>query len=180
MKLRRSIRLKHYPYAQDGVYFVTICTLNRECLFGAIADGEADLSTLGCVADSCWWAISEHFRGVELDAFVVMPNHIHGIVIINRDYPVGARHVGARHAVPLQSQTESFGLPVSGSLPTIIRSYKSAVTRQINQIRQTPGAAVWQRNYYEHIVRSTRSLNCIRQYIHQNPARWRDDTYYLE
>lgn len=179
--LRRSIRLKAYDYTQDGAYFVTLLAHRRAHLFGEVMDGEMGLNTLGCVADACWWAIAEHFPGVELDTFVVMPNHVHRIIVINRwaaNTISGDSQVRARHVVPLQPQTESFGKPVVGSLPTIIRSYKAAVTRQINHIRQTPGTPVWQRNYYEHIIRSDRSLQTIREYILYNPARWADDEYF--
>ncbi len=95
-------------------------------------------------------------------------------------HPTPLFSVGARHAVPLHPQTEAFGKPVAGSLPTIIRSYKSAAARQINHMRQTPGQPVWHRNYYEHIIRSEAALNRIREYILYNPARWSEDEYYSQ
>jgi REP element-mobilizing transposase RayT len=171
---RRSIRLKGYDYSQPGAYFITICTQDRACLFGEVVDGEIRLNEYGHIAWRCWAEIPLHFPHAELDAFVVMPNHVHGIVILT----VGARHdvVGARHAVPLQNgvfgKMEQFGKPVPGSIPTIVRSFKSASTRHINALRGTPGAPVWQRNYYEHIVRNEESLNRIREYIVTNPMRW--------
>ena len=177
MKRRHSIRLKHYDYAQDGAYFVTICTHQRAALFGDVTDGEMTLNTLGCVADDCWWAIPAHFSGVELDAFVVMPNHVHGIVIINRWEIARPNAVEATHASPLQPEP-AHG-PKQASLAAIIGSYKSAVTRQTNRIRQRPGAPVWQRNYYEHIIRTDRALNAICKYILYNPARWADDEYFV-
>ncbi len=189
---RRSIRLPNYDYSQSGLYFITICTHNRECLFGDVVDGKMILNEFGNVAQQCWLEIPQHFEHVELDAFVVMPNHVHGIIVIKNDGTqnagaiqnvgennnVGARHhnVGARHAVPLQF--EQFGKPVPGSIPTIIRSYKSAVSKQINQIRQTRGIPVWQRNYYEHIVRDEMDLHRIRQYIMDNPKNWGMDENY--
>jgi putative transposase len=194
---RRSIRLQGYDYAQDGAYFVTLLTYRRAHLFGDVSDGEMTLSTPGCVADTCWWGISDHFPGVTLDAFVVMPNHLHGIIVINRwqatssqaEAPVRARHdvshdedahipVGATHVSPLQPQTMPPNGPKPGSLAAIIGSYKSAVARQINQMRQTPGQPVWHRNYYEHIIRSESTLNRIREYIRYNPVRWSEDEYY--
>jgi len=161
---RRSIRLKGYDYAQPGAYFITICTQDRACLFGEVADGEMRLNEMGQVVCECWSAIPEHFSNGVLDAFVVMPNHVHGIVVI-----VDGRGTACR------APTEQFGRPITGSVPTIIRSFKSAVTRRINALRGTPGAPVWQRNYFEHIIRNDESLNRIRQYITDNAARWAFD-----
>ncbi len=179
---RRSIRLKGYDYTQPGAYFVTICTHNREPLFGRVVDGEMVLNAFGEIVWACWGEIPDHFPHVELDAFVVMPNHVHGIIWIV-DHPgathaqnVGATHaqnVGATHALPLQGPRG----PVSGSLGAIVGSFKSAVTRRINELRGTPGARVWQRNYYEHIIRNERALNAIRRYIVENPLRWHLDRY---
>ncbi|OGR05613.1 MAG: hypothetical protein A2511_01970 [Deltaproteobacteria bacterium RIFOXYD12_FULL_50_9] len=123
-KKRRSIRLHGYNYSQNGAYFVTICAQNRECLFGEIVDGEMWLNDAGRVVQKCWDDILVHFPYVEMDECVVMPNHVHGIIAI----------VGARHAVPLQ--TGQFDKPVAGSIPTIIRSFKSAVTKCVNEKRQ--------------------------------------------
>jgi len=173
---RRSIRLKGYDYTQPGAYFVTICTRDREPLLGRVVDGHMVLNACGEMVRACWREIPDHFPHVALDAFVVMPNHVHGILWIVGD-------VGARHAVPLHNaepmpNQEQFGKPVPGSIPTIIRAFKSAVTRRINEHRGTPGAPVWQRNYYEHIIRTTvgahgRSpLDAIRRYIAENPLRW--------
>ncbi len=177
---RRSIRLKGYDYSQPGAYFVTVCTKDRACVFGEVLNGGMRLNAYGEIAQACWEAISNHFRHVELDKFVVMPNHVHGILWIVRR--VGAHAVGARHAVPLRgivphtplsrSSWERFGNPVAGSIPTVIRSFKSAVTKRVNELRGTPGIAVWQRNYYEHIIRNEESLNRIREYILTNPMRW--------
>jgi len=166
IKPHRSIRLKGYDYTQPGAYFVTIVTRNRACLFGDVVEGEVRLSHFGEIARRNWQAMGEHFPYTESAVFVIMPNHVHGIIFIA---------VEARHAVPLQSSLESFGKPISGSIPTIVRSFKSVVSRDINELRQTPGASVWQRNYFEHIIRNEESLNRIRQYILDNPARWEFD-----
>ncbi len=180
---RRSIRLKGYDYRQAGAYFVTICTQDRECLFGEIVDGEMRLNELGQIVREEWFitaALRPYVRLAE-DEFVVMPNHIHGIIWIVDDDAVGARRRRAPtvHRAPTvrraPTATEQFGQPVAGSLPTIIRAFKSCTTRRINEMRRTPGASVWQRNYYEHIIRSEDSLNRIRQYILENPARWSMD-----
>ncbi len=164
---RRSIRLHGYDYRQAGAYFVTICTHDRMCLFGQVVGGEMRLNARGRIVEQCWLEIPRHFPHVALDVFVVMPNHVHSIIILN---DVGTRPVGARHAVPLQR--ERFGKPVTGSIPTIIRSFKSAATKQINIVRRLPDAPVWQRNYYEHVIRNDEPLNHIREYIITNPLRW--------
>ena len=166
---RRSIRLKGYDYAQPGAYFITICTQDRACLFGEVADGEMRLNEMGQVVCECWSAIPEHFSNGVLDAFVAMPNHVHGMVVI-----VDGRGTACR-APAGRAPTEQFGRPITGSVPTIIRSFKSAVTRRINALRGTPGAPVWQRNYYEHIIRNDDALHRIRQYIADNPTRWAFD-----
>jgi REP element-mobilizing transposase RayT len=172
---RRSIRLKGYDYAQAGAYFVTLCTQERACLFGEVVDGEMRLDAGRQIVRQCWAEIPIHFPRVALDAFVVMPNHVHGIIILTDDMKVGARHaeVGARHAVP--QQTERFGQPVAGSIPTVIRSLKSAVAYRLNALRGTPDTPVWQRNYYEHIIRNERALIAIRAYILKNPIQWAVD-----
>jgi REP element-mobilizing transposase RayT len=181
---RRSIRLKGYDYTQEGLYFITICVKNHECLFGKIDNGIMELNNYGEIANNYWIAIQDHFLPIDILEFVVMPNHIHGILMIN-DKNIDERHVGARHAVPLQftpqhnrSKTEQYGKPVPGSIPTIIRSYKSAVTKKINEINNIPGSPVWQRNYYEHIIRDEKSYHQISEYIGANPLKWQDDKYY--
>jgi len=161
---RRSVRLRDYDYSCDGAYFVTICVANRECLFGETAEGVMRLNDAGLAVAQCLQAIPVHFPQVELDEFVVMPNHLHGIIVIDR------RGTACRAQVE-----ESFGRPIAGSLATIIRSFKSAVTKRINQLRDNPGAPVWQRNYYERVIRDEQELNGIRQYIAGNPAKWEED-----
>ena len=170
---RRSIRLKGYDYTRAGAYFITICVKDKYCLFGKIMNGKMKLNELGQVTETCWIEIPNHFPNTNLDEFVIMPNHVHGIIVL-RDT------VGERHAVHLRygdqsKKIEQFGKPVPSSIPTIIRSFKSAVTRHINILRQSPGTPVWQRDYYEHIIRNETALNQIRQYIIHNPFRWKTD-----
>jgi putative transposase len=170
---RRSIRLRGYNYAQAGAYFVTVCTQNRDCLFGEVMNGEVRLNSFGRIVAECWNAISKHFPNVELDESVVMPNHVHGILVI-----VDTR-VGAQHAAPLQRRVDRGGRVnvTPGSLGAIIRSFKSAVTKCINELPNTLISNPWQRNYYEHIIRNERDLERIRQYILDNPADWDKDEY---
>jgi putative transposase len=168
---RRSIRLQSYDYGQDGAYFVTICTHERACLFGTVADGEMVLNTCGCLVEEDWNNLPVWRENVELDAFVVMPNHLHGIVVIQNDRTNG---VGTINRAP----TGKFGTMAAGSLSSIVAAYKAGVTRRVNQLRGTPSAPVWQRNYYEHIVRDEADLGRIRSYIEANPSRWREDSLY--
>jgi REP element-mobilizing transposase RayT len=159
---RRSIRLKKYDYAQAGAYFATICTHNRECLFCDVMDGKMILNDIGHVTEKCRHEIVDHFQRVKLDEFIIMPNHLHGILII----------ADCRGTACRAPTMEQFGQPVPGSIPTIIRSFKSAVTKHINQMYETPGVKLWQRNYYEHFLRNEYELNRIREYIVNNPMKW--------
>jgi REP element-mobilizing transposase RayT len=145
---------------------MTICAHNRKCLFGEMTNGKIPLNDIGEIFSRCWHAIPKHFCYVTLDAFMVIPNHIHGIIIINNN---NNDNVGARHASPPQERPSG---PEPQSIGAIVGSFKSAVTKHINEIRATTSAPVWQRNYYEHIIRNDDSLNVIRQYILDNPAAW--------
>jgi putative transposase len=167
---RRSIRLQGYDYTQAGAYFVTICAQGRECLFGEVVDGEMVLNTYGRVVATVWQRIPRHFARVELDEWVVMPNHMHGIIAITgvdggdatgrgeaspevgpdgkRASPVEpclSTTGDSRDASPLQGDSRPAG-PASGSLGAIVGNFKSVTTRRINRIRKTSGVRVWQRN----------------------------------
>ena len=181
---RRSIRLKGYDYADQGAYFVTICTWNRECLLGDIINGAMQLNEYGEIADVCLKGIPKHFACVNMDSMIVMPNHVHLILIINDDGNGKERNSVRRgvfcRGVACYAPTDDINYyseisPKRKSLPTIIRSYKSAVTKQINILRNHPRMPVWQRNYYEHVIRHEKDLNWIRQYIINNPFHWGDD-----
>ncbi|GBD10355.1 hypothetical protein HRbin22_02627 [Candidatus Thermoflexus japonica] len=180
---RRSIRLKGYDYTQPGAYFITICTHERAHLFGTVVDGEMWLNEAGRVAEQCWRDIPAHFPHVELDAFVVMPNHIHGILwIVGMVDPVGAKNispvgaVGAKYFSPLQPSSLPRG--TSKTIGSIVRGFKIGVTKWFRQ--NTSVHTVWQRNYFEHIIRDERALNAIRRYILENPLRWHLDRYNLD
>jgi REP element-mobilizing transposase RayT len=155
---RRSIRLKGYDYSQNEAYFVTICACNRECLFGEVANGVIELSPIGESTYKFWFEIPWHFENVQLDEFVVMPNHFHGIIVITDNCRGGV-------TPPLQKCT----------LGKIVAYFKYQTTKFINQIRNIPGLPLWQRNYYEHIIRNEDELNRIRQYIIENPLKWEED-----
>ena len=167
---RRSIRLRRYDYRRPGAYFLTVCTCERTLLF--------DNPQFAEVASTEWGRSALMREGIELDALVVMPNHIHGIVFIV-DSSVGAQGLApfperrAQGLAPLQDQV--FAHVVPRSLGSFVRGYKSAVTVQVNALRGTPRLPVWQRNYYEHVVRDEADLERIRRYIDDNPRRWAFD-----
>ena len=176
---RRSIRLKGYDYSQAGAYFVTIVVKGRECVFGEIADGEMQLNELGRIVDSVWSELPDRYPETELDAFVVMPNHVHGIVVITVA-------VGAIHELPLRNELPPRDeLPLRDTtdptqrrkmlLPKIVGYFKMNTAKRINLSRQTPGLPFWHRNYYEHIIRNEADLQRIRDYIQTNPVRWAED-----
>ena len=173
---RRSIRLKGYDYSQAGAYFVTVCAKDRECMFGDIVDGEMQVNDAGRIIQKCWDNICDHFPHVELDEFIVMPNHIHGITLI-----VGAPLVGAPPFGASINNTESrAGTRPAPTLGNIIGEFKSITTRQsidgINQKNWPPfNGKLWQRNYYEHVIRDENDIDRIRQYIIENPAKWAGD-----
>jgi len=162
---RRSIRLKGFDYAQAGAYFVTICSWDRECILGNIVDGQVHLNQHGEIVKSEWLKTGDIRSSILLDEFIIMPNHIHGILVINNSR-------GTLRRAPMY---ERFGNPVSNSLSTIVRLFKSTTTKQMNALRSTQGRPVWQRNYYEHIIRDDEELNRIREYIMNNPLQWDED-----
>jgi putative transposase len=158
---RRSIRLKGYDYSQTGAYFVTICSYNRESIFGEIVDGEAILSRYGRIVLTDWQNLAKRHPHIELGAFTVMPNHVHGIVVM-KDTPVGA-----------DSKLVS-GTARQSSLPEIVRGFKTFSARRVNRARRAVGS-VWQRNYWEHVIRNQEAFNRIHEYILTNPQRWQLD-----
>jgi putative transposase len=159
---RHSIRLRGFDYTAPAAYFVTICTYNRDLIFGAINDGALTFSRRGLIAQQCWRDIPNHRPYVTLDQFIVMPNHLHGVFCIE---PFAER---ATQVLPLQRA-------VAHSVGAIVGSYKAAVSRTINKLRPGAGNNLWQRNFFEHIIRDENSLFAIRQYIETNPQRWEDD-----
>ncbi len=162
---RQSIRLRGYDYSQPGMYFVTICTRERMEAFGEIQDGEMHLSSSGEIAHSIWSTMPKRFPNIELDLFVIMPNHMHGILVIT------AQSQGAMNCAPTSGMRNL-------TLGQMIRAYKAAVTRTIRYAGMPEFA--WHRNYYEHIarLRKMNELDRIRQYILDNPARWAEDSLY--
>jgi len=147
---RRSLRLPSYDYSQAGAYFITVCTLDRIILFGEVIDDDVRLNEFGMLVKQTWDSLPTHYGGIDLDAFIVMPNHMHGIIILS-DKP----------------QTRC-------AIPEIVRGFKTFSARRVNECGGRRGA-LWQRGYYEHVVRNEKALNRIRDYIANNPAQWTDD-----
>ncbi|TFG43346.1 MAG: hypothetical protein E4H43_01840 [Bacteroidia bacterium] len=180
---RRSIRLKGYDYSQAGLYFITICVKDRECLFGEIIHGKIILNYAGKIADECWLKIPKHFPNAVLHEYIVMPNHIHGIIELKWNDSVGTRHVvslpdntenpvRARHVVSVHMQNQ-FSKPIPGSVSVIIQQYKSSVKRFCN--KNDFSHFQWQSRFYEHIIRNEQSYEHIADYIINNPKNWKDD-----
>jgi REP element-mobilizing transposase RayT len=158
---RRTIRLRGFDYSQPGAYFVTICVQDRAGVFGEIVDGEWVPNEFGKIVEEEWERTGALRDYVTLDAFVVMPDHFYGILLL-------AGRGTARRAPTFPATIEKFGAPVGGSIPTIIRAFKSAVTRRVNEARSSPGADLWQRGYYEHVIRGEEGLLRLRRYIRSN------------
>lgn len=183
---RRSIRIKDYDYSREGLYFITICTFNHKCLFGYIDNDVMVLDEFGNIAYNEWLQTGEMRKNVVLQEFVIMPNHMHSIIEINDSTRRGTMlralvHRDTKNEGTWQrAPTEQFGKPTSNTIPTIIRGFKSTVTKQINNIRNTQGQSVWQRSYYEHVIRNEKSYNRISEYIRYNAEKWLADKYYMD
>jgi REP element-mobilizing transposase RayT len=155
---RRSIRLKEFDYSSEGAYFVTICTQDKQCLFGVVVDGDMRLVPGGMMVAGDWSEIPDHYPGVDIDEYVVMPNHLHGIILLTSD-------------------------PVL-TLGDVIGRFKSlTTTNYISGVRENGWSSfagrLWQRNYYEHIIRNEHDLVEIREYIARNPSKWMEDHEYM-
>ncbi|TAF52281.1 MAG: hypothetical protein EAZ61_08525 [Oscillatoriales cyanobacterium] len=169
---RRSIRLPGYDYSQAGAYFITLCTHQRKCLFGEIIDGKMQLNQFGIIVAEEWLRSPTIRQEIELDDWVIMLNHFHGIVIITKN-PVGANGIRPNYHSPATKALPQHMKP--RSLSSLIVGFKASVTKRINIIRPLDPVPIWQRNYYEHIIRNQKSLQKICQYINDNPLKWEID-----
>ena len=167
---RQSTRLPHYDYSQPGAYFVTLVTCDRACLFGEVRDGVVWLSVMGQIVDRAWRAIPEHFPGVVAAEYVVMPNHVHGVVVIQDENVNAVCDVGATYMSPLRD------INVSPTLGVIIGTFKAAVTREIHKIKGYEHLRIWQRNYHERVIRDERDYEELANYIVANPLNWELDS----
>jgi putative transposase len=167
---RKSIRLKEYDYSLPGGYFITICTHDKQWSFGNIVDGEMQLNDIGKIVQEEWNRTVGLRANAELDAFVVMPNHIHGIIILHETDDDNVHGRGELQFAPTR-----FVSP-KNNIGAIVRGFKGAVTKRVNVMRQTPNQPVWQRNYYEHVLRDEKDLDNVRAYIANNILAWATDT----
>ena len=165
----RPRRLGAYDYAQDGAYSVTISTKRQARLFGTVTDGQMTLNAAGRAVEEVWHGLPSHYPHVELDVFVVMPDHVHGIVVFSGgEEEAGYKPAGTKDRGPANKE----GLRRRHGLSEVIRGFKTYSGRRVNEVRGTPGRAVWRRGYYEHVVRNEEDMNRIRQYFQENPLRW--------
>jgi putative transposase len=192
-KDRKQLRLTDWDYSSEGVYFVTICCLGRQSYFGSISNNEIILSEIGLIASQFWSEITDHFPHVKLDEFIVMPNHIHGLLIL--DYSlVGPRHgvalqlplcdnVGSCHGMTLPSKHGSnqkrnqFSKPLKNSVSVIVNQYKSSVKRWCN--KNGFDHFQWQSRFHDLILHNENSIDMIREYIYNNPKNWSGDELYI-
>ncbi len=165
MRKRKHLRLMDYDYSEPAAYFVTMCTKDRVHLFGEIVNGVMHLNRLGGIVQESWNALANHFSAIELDEFVIMLNHVHGIIVIVD--PVGPIHESALPKTVAERRAML--------LPKIIGRFKMNSAKRINELRGMPGVPIWQRNYFDHIIRNDKSLHRIRDYIAANPQRWQYD-----
>ena len=159
MKNRKLMRLKYWDYRSDGYYFITICTKDKMHYFGKVVDGEMILSHIGVIANLLWYEIKNHTDHIELGEFIIMPNHIHGVLILNN-----TNTVGERHASPLRQ-----------TISSIVGSYKSAVSKHAHRLNFD---FTWQRNFYDHVIRDEVSHQKIAEYVVNNPVKWEEDRFY--
>jgi putative transposase len=181
---RQSIRLKGYDYSRMGAYFVTIRTHGRECLFGEVADGGMRLNHIGEVVQAIWTGLPKRFSNVMMDEYMVMPNHFHGIIVTvgaplaasgfesKSENQGGAEQGAASGAGHFAEQGAASSAPTIGK---IIRAFKSISAVNVNRLLDRQGVPVWQRNYYDRIIRDEGELNAVRKYILDNPIKWGED-----
>jgi REP element-mobilizing transposase RayT len=185
---RRSIRLAGYDYAQFGAYFLTLCAYNRQCTFGEIAGDSVQLNAWGEIVREEWLRTAAMRHDVTLDEFIIMPNHMHMVVLLagQGDHngrmqfaptdPARGDDAGRMQFAPTQRAGDArIRGTATRAIGSIVQGFKGAVTRRINQLRASSEPPVWQRNYYEHVVRDEKTLNAVREYILNNPARWAED-----
>ena len=162
--------MKGFDYTQAGYYFVTIVVKERECLLGDVVGEEMKMNDMGRIVAASWEWLGDQYSYVELDEYIVMPNHVHGIIVIRNtcDGPIASYRGGdSRIAPTVPSQVQK-----RKSLGRLVGAVKTVSARTVNLGRGTPGQPLWQRNYYEHVIRNEESLSQIRQYIRNNPAKW--------
>jgi putative transposase len=167
-----TTRLHGWDYSSDGYYFVTICVKDRDHLFGHIAKGEMQLNPYGAIVEQCWFDLPNHYPNIKLDAFCVMPDHVHCIVQIDNNISLEAGFKPASTSFkPASTKTTT----KRHGLFECIRAFKTFSARRINELRNSAGKHVWQSRFYDHIIRDQGSLERIREYINRNPKNWHDE-----
>ena len=190
---RKRLRLSGWDYSSEGVYFITICCEGRHSFFGKIEDNKMVLSEIGLIASKYWVELPNHFPHVKLDEFIVMPNHIHGLLILDYSllrprhgvalHPPSHHNVGSCHGMTLHSKQGSnqninqFSKPIKNSVSVIINQYKSSVKRWCNQ--NGSDRFRWQSRFYDQVLHNENSVDIIREYIHNNPKKWSGDELYI-
>jgi len=172
---RRSLRWPTFDYAEAGAYFVTVCAQGKKCLFGKVVDGEMRLNDAGRMVKSVWDELATQYAGVETDAFVTMPNHMHGIIVLVGAAPCGRPHVGVQ-----AGNGQPRGVAPTMSLPDVVHRFKTHTTKRYADGVKTLfwprfHRRLWQRNYFEHVIRDDAEWNLVREYIVHNPERWGED-----
>lgn len=196
---RRSVRLQGYDYSKEGLYFITICTHGKLCLFGEIGETQMFLNTLGEVVNKCWLEIPNHFPNAVLHEFIVMPNHMHGIIELKASNLENPSNVGVQNFEPLRelqiSKINQYQKIIPRSIGSMVRGFKIGVTKWYREKINSSfdyksitedylqisllGNKIWQRNYYEHIIRNEESYLNISNYIINNPKNWQQDKFYM-
>ena len=166
---RRRMRLEGYDYSTPGAYFVTACTQDRRPLFGRVIDGRMAANPLGTVVEDCWDELPDHYDSLALDAFILMPNHVHGVILLQDEPNNASVGAGLQPAIPRPAASRRHGLP------EIVRAFKTFSARKINRMRASTGASVWQRGFYDHVIRDEDELDRVRTYILDNPRKWSED-----
>ena len=186
MKKRKPLRLKNYDYSQPGSYFISLCSYEKKCIFGEVCENQMILNQLGKIVEFTWRDLPNHVSGITLDAFVIMPNHIHGIItIVDRTPPVGGGSLcgnnlkGSNEPPPTLSGRPAMVIKQK-PLSEIVRQFKTYSAQRINRFRGTKYTHVWQRDYFEHVIRNEIAYQKVVGYIQSNPLKWKLDKYYFQ
>jgi REP element-mobilizing transposase RayT len=172
---KSSPRKRDFDYSQPGAYFITICTQNKMHLFGEIVEEEMILNPIGKIILGCWYDLLKYYSNLELDQFIIMPNHVHGIIVIKA--PVGTGLALSKYAEKESTKPDSpRAVPTNQTLSNIVGRFKSVSTIQVNKFRSTPGTPIWQRSFFDRILRNENEWNRVRKYILQNPLNWNSDS----
>lgn len=171
-----STRLKNHDYSENGYYFVTVCVKNREYLFGEIENGSMKINEYGTIVKKCWDDLGNHYENLQLGEFVIMPNHVHGIMIIDNDIPIETGYKQKETGYkPVSTKTKKKMMIKKHGISEFVRAFKTFSSRRINKLRNAQSVPVWQTRYYDHIIQNEKELSEICDYINNNPLKWEED-----